>query len=153
MSPKLFLSGEFIFESEGKLLAQDENLLVFMAPYQRCFPFLQLSSHCLLPICTTRTCTKANVHLKKPKPGVFILLLSLTPSVLLLLLWPSVVLLSSLHGIYVPNCHLRHSTWCHISCGGGVSEKTQWHLSARRREWVGRNIAENKIEQQKEQQN
>lgn len=54
---------------------------------------------------------------------------------------------------YVPNCHLRHSTWCHISCGGGVSEKTQWHLSARRREWVGRNIAENKIEQQKEQQN
>lgn len=34
----------------------------------------------------------------------------------------------------------------------GVSEKTQWHLSARR-EWVGRNIAENKIEQQKEQQN
>lgn len=54
---------------------------------------------------------------------------------------------------YTPNCLFRHSTWCHISCRWVVSEKTQWHLSARRREWVGRNIAENKIEQQKEQQN
>lgn len=49
---------------------------------------------------------------------------------------------------YIPDCHFRHSTWCHISCRGVVSEKTQWHLSAWRREWVGRNIAENKIEQQ-----
>lgn len=36
---------------------------------------------------------------KQPQTRVFILLLSLSPSVLLLLLWPSVVLLFSLHGI------------------------------------------------------
>lgn len=67
-----------------------------------CFPFLQLSSHHLLPICTTCTCTKANMPpqpKKTPKPAVFVLLVSLSPSVLLLLLWPSVVLLFSLHGI------------------------------------------------------
>lgn len=91
---------KFIFESEGELFAQDENLLFLWHVIKGFFSLLPLSSHCLLPISTTRTHTKANTspQPKKTNP-VFMLLLSLSPSGLLLLLRPSVVLLFSLHGI------------------------------------------------------
>ena len=92
----------FIFEGEGKLLTQNENLLVFMASYQR----LLFSPSTFIPpppanfyYTHMHKSKHAPPQSKRPKPGVFILLLSLSPSVLLLLLWPSVVLLFSLHGI------------------------------------------------------
>lgn len=98
----LFLSGEINFWSEGKLLAKDENVLVFLASYQR----LLFSPSMFIPpppasfyYMHTDKSKHATQPKKNSKPGVFILLLSLSPSVLLLLLWPRAVLLFSLHGI------------------------------------------------------
>lgn len=105
LPPKLFVSGEIYFWKWRQAEVQDENLLVFKAsyPYQR----LLFSPSTFIPpppanFYYTHTHTQKQTHppnLKKPKLGVFILLLSRSPSVLLLLLWPSVVLLFSLRGI------------------------------------------------------
>lgn len=46
-----------------------------------CFPFLQLSSHHLLPICTTCTCTKANMPPQPKKTPNLQYLYSYSPSV------------------------------------------------------------------------
>lgn len=90
-----------------------------------CFPFLQLSSHHLLPICTT--CTKANMHSQPKKTPNLEYLYSYSPSVHLSCCSccdPVLFCFSHSMGFH-PKLPLQAHTWCHISCRWVVSEKTQ----------------------------
>lgn len=70
----------FLKEKESCLL--EMNIYLFLWHLIRdCFPFLQLSSHHLLPICTTCTCTKANMAPQPKKSPNLEYLYSYSPSV------------------------------------------------------------------------
>lgn len=92
----------------------------------------------------TYICVKANMPPQSKKLGVFILLLSLSPSGLLLLLCPGGVLLFSLGGV-ASQIAASGAACGALSAVGG--EEKQWHLSARRKEPAGGSTAENKVEQ------
>lgn len=104
LPPKLFVSGEIYFWKWRQAACSRWKFTCFYGILSKA-AFLSLSLHpttsCQF-LLYTHTHTQKQTHppnLKKPKLGVFILLLSRSPSVLLLLLWPSVVLLFSLRGI------------------------------------------------------
>lgn len=102
LPPKLFLSREMSFWKWRQAACSRWKFTCFYGILSKA-AFLSFNFHpttsCQFLLHTHAQKQTCPPNLKKPKPAVFILLLSLSPSVLLLLLWPSVVLLFSLHGI------------------------------------------------------
>lgn len=143
LPPKLFLCGEIYFWKWRRAACSRWKFTFFMASF--------LSFHFILPPPANfyYTHTHKSKHVPQPKKTnpVFMLLLSLSPSGLLSLLWPSVVLLFSLHGIASQVATSEQYVVPFQLWAGGLREKKQWHLSAKGKELVGRNIAENKVKQ------
>lgn len=116
--PNCFYVEKFIFESEGELLAQDENLLFLWHLFSP-----STSSYHLLPISTTRTHTKANMSPSLKKQTQYLCFYSPSVHLVCFHCCDPVLCCFSHFMVLHPKLPLQSSTWYHFSCGRGGWEK------------------------------